>query len=521
MERREFLNKAGAATLAAAAVAVKGYVIPWGSMLRRAEADTGIPLTSLKAALDPNECLILLPSDAQYAKYQLAFNLRTALKPQARVLVRSAKGVQQLVQWLKTNKVAFAVRCGGHSYEGFSQSSSVVIDTRLMNKVELDSSGQSVSVGGGAALGEVYAEVGKRGLAIPAGSCPPVGVSGHVQGGGFGELGRPFALACDSVTAIELVDAQGNIRNCTDSENQDLFWALRGGGGGTFGVATRYTFKTHAVPQVVTFLIEWVVPPARAVKIFKAWQQWIVQTPPQITCYMRVTTDHKTGNVTLHAGGESVGAQSMLQAELKKISSEPTSKFAMNATNFLGAVAHFAGGPKQPWPLNEKGNNAYFYDQCYMKGKSDFVYGTTSDEGMLALFSGQQAHPGITAIFDGYGGEIAKIATDATAFFHRKATACVQYVTQFDPIVAKSPTASSVMSDRWASMKAFHDALAPYFKGPGDRRHAYINYPDGDLKDASAFGPAYWGDNYDRLKKIKAVADPDNFFYHSQSVRGE
>jgi hypothetical protein len=509
MERREFLQKSGAATLAVAALSIKGYVAPWGSLLRRAEADTGIPLASLKAALDPDECLLLVPTDKLYAKYQTAFNLRTALKPQARVLVRSTRGVQQLVRWLKANKVPFAVRCGGHSFEGLSQSSSVVIDTRLLNRVELDASGQIVTVGGGAALGEVYYEIGKRGLALPAGSCPPVGVSGHTLGGGYGLLGRAFGLACDSLVSAELVDAEGNVRNCSATENQDLFWALRGGGGGSFGVTTQFKFRTHAVKQAHVFGLTWIVPPKRAAALFKAWQEWIQHAPSGITAICRITTD-SNGNVNVHPAGQTTGAESELRAELKKLCLEPPQKMNVTAKDILGAVNYFAGGPKQPWPANEKGNSSYFYDQVYMKGKSDYVYRTLSDEGMLALFDGQRRHPGITAIFDGYGGKVSEIAPDATAFFHRKAICSVQYVSQF------SATAAAT---RVPAMKEFHDALAPYFSRETDRgpqRNAYVNYPDSEL--GAQYGLAYWGDNFERLKKIKTAVDPENLFRHAQSI---
>jgi FAD/FMN-containing dehydrogenase len=487
LERRDFLQKTGAASLAAAALAVKGYGIPWAALVQKAEADSDIPLTSLKSALDPNECLLLLPSDARYAQYQNAFNLRTALKPQARVLVRSTRGVQQLVQWLKANNVPFAIRGGGHSYEGFSQSSSVVIDTRLMNKVELDSTGQTVSVGGGAALGEVYAEVGKRNLAIPAGSCLPVGVSGHTLGGGFGQLARPFGLTCDSLVTVELVDAKGSVLNCSESENQDLFWALRGGGGGSFGVATRYQYRTHAVNQLAVFGFTWVLPPKRAASIFKAWQQWITHAPEQITCFMRVTVD-SSGAVTLHGGGQTTGAESAFRAELKKISLEPVQKVKTGVKDFLGAVRHFAGTPG--------------YEQVFMKGKSDYLYEPMSDEGMLALFLGMQKHRGIAAIYDGYGGAVAKTAPDATAFFHRKALCSVQYVTQAGN--------SAGIATGMQSMKEFHDSLRPYYSG-----RAYINYPDLEIKN---YGEAYWGDNFERLKKVKAAVDPENFFRHAQSI---
>jgi FAD/FMN-containing dehydrogenase len=491
MERREFLHKSGAATLAAAALAVKGYAVPWGSLLRRAEADTGLPLASLKAALDPNECILLVPTSANYATYQNAFNLRTALKPQARLLTNSVKGVQQAVNWLRDNKVPFAVRGGGHSYEGFSQSSSVVIDTRLLNKVELDATGDSVFVGGGTALGDMYGVIGKRNLAIPAGSCPTVGVSGHTLGGGFGELSRPFGLACDSLLGVELVNAKGEFVSCSETEKPDLFWALRGGGGGSFGVVTRYHFRTHPVKQLVYFALVWRVPAKRAAAIFQAWQHWVIDSPSEIASLLRFTVDAATGIVDLHIQGQTTGAQSVLQAELKKITLETPGKQDFGTTDFLGSVRHFAG------------KDGFTYTQTWMKGKSAYVYEPMSDEGILAVMNGMQKHPGMYIIFDGYGGQIAKVAPEATAFFHRKALCSVQLVIQAGN--------SAAMGPRLATIRDFYDSVKHYFSG-----YAYINYPDTDLGDK--YGTAYWGDNFERLKKIKLSVDPENLFRHAQSI---
>jgi hypothetical protein len=486
MKRRDVLYVAGAASLAAAALAIKGYRIPSARLLRWAEAGSGLPLSSLRASLDPNECLLLLPSDPDYEKYQNAFNRRTALRPKARILVTSARGVVELVQWLKANRVPFSIRGGGHSYEGFSQSSSVVIDTRMLNKVELDASGQTVFVGGGAAVGDVYDVVGARQLAVPLGSCPDVGVSGLTLGGGFGHLARPFGLACDSLVSVELVDAEGAVLHCSETENADLFWALRGGGGGSLGVATRYQFRTHGVPRVVTFGIAWTLPAERALTVLKAWQQWIPQAPEAITCFLRVTANQE-GQVTLHGAGQTIASDDALRAELRRICVEKPESLETTPTDFLGAVVNFRGTPG--------------YKQVYMKGKSDYVYETMSDEGMLALFSGLRNHPEIVATFDGYGGTVGKVAPDATAFCHRKAVSSVQYVSQFEePRMARA----------LVSMRIFHKHLRPHFSGK-----AYVNYPDLDLADYAA---AYWGDNLARLKRVKAARDPDNLFRHAQSI---
>jgi FAD/FMN-containing dehydrogenase len=216
---------------------------------------------------------------------------------------------------------------------------------------------------------------------------------------------------------------------------------------------------------------------------------------------MVVTVD-SSGNAHLHAAGQTMGAESALRSELRKICVENPQKLTTTAKDFLGAINHFAGGPKQPWPINEKGNNAYFYTQVYMKGKSDFVYEVMSDEGLLVFLNGMQKHSGMYAIFDGYGGSVAKVAPSATAFFHRKAICSVQYVSQFSAAAADS---------RISAMRAFYDSLRPYVSG-----HSYINYPDTDLGDR--YGEAYWGDNFDRLKKIKATVDPENLFHHAQSI---
>jgi FAD/FMN-containing dehydrogenase len=485
MKRREFLNQAATATLATAVLGMKGYVVPWGSLLRKAAADTGINLPSLKTALDPKDALMLLPTDAKFAAYQASYNLRVALKPQARIMVQTPRGVTQAVQWLKANKVPFAVRCGGHSYEGFSQSSSVVIDTRLMSVCQLDADSKSVFVGGGSALGEVYAETGKRSLAVPAGTCPTVGVSGHVQGGGFGALSRTFGLACDSIMNVELVDHTGAVLNCNEKENTDLYWALRGGGGGSFGVATKYQFRTHAVGQLQVFGLSWLVPAKRAAAIFKAWQQYIQQAPTSMNCFMRFSGSD--AGISIAVVGQSTDSEANLRAELKKFSLEPPTRLNISAHDFAGSVGHFGGRAG--------------YESIYMKGKSDYLYEEMDSDQMTTLFSNLQKHSGIAAMFDGYGGAIKSLAPDATAFVHRKAIASIQWYGQ---------SSQAGIAGRVASMRALHDSTRSCFSG-----HAYVNYPDLDLKDYAA---AYWGDNLVRLKKIKAAADPDNIFRHAQSI---
>ena len=213
-------------------------------------SQTGLPIAALQALLDPKNDMVLVPADKDFSEYNHSFNKRTQIAPRVRVVAGSAKAVSTTMLWAANNGLRFAVRSGGHSYEGFSQSPDLVIDVRGMTGIKLAADKKSVSIGSGSSLGSVYQALWPSNLAIPAGSCFPVGVAGHSLGGGFGLLGRSFGLACDSVLSMEVVDASGQIRNVSEQENPDLFWALRGGGNGNFAVVTNFNFRTSPVGMV-------------------------------------------------------------------------------------------------------------------------------------------------------------------------------------------------------------------------------------------------------------------------------
>jgi FAD/FMN-containing dehydrogenase len=204
MKRRDFLKVSGG---------LSAHLIVGGSLLsiRKAEAQTGLPIAALQALLDPKKDMVLVPTNKDFSKYNRSFNKRTQIAPRVRVVAGSAKAVSTTLLWAASNGLSFAVRSGGHSYEGFSQSPDLVIDVRGMTGIKLATDKKSVSVGSGSSLGSVYKALWPSHLGIPAGSCFPVGVAGHSLGGGFGLLGRPFGLACDSVLSMEVVDASGQI----------------------------------------------------------------------------------------------------------------------------------------------------------------------------------------------------------------------------------------------------------------------------------------------------------------------
>jgi FAD/FMN-containing dehydrogenase len=271
-----------------------------------------------------------------------------------------------------------------------------------------------------------------------------------------------------------------------------LFWACRGGGGGSFGVATRFRFKLYAVPQVVTFTIDWSLNSAGAAKIMKAWQAWAPQAPKTITSIFRLGK-RENGSINAHCAGQSVGSIAEVRRELKALLNveQPDAVPNIKTRTFLQAVNYFSGG--------------WNYESTYSKCKSDYVLSPLSDDGIATLIAGLRKLPAnaIVPICDAYGGAVTEIAPDATAFPHRAGTLyCIQYYSSWTA-GADTPKRVKYMRDLYASMR-------PYVSGA-----AYVNYCDLDLLD---WANAYWASNLPRLRQVKAAFDPDNLFRHAQSI---
>ncbi len=486
MKRRDFLKASGG---------LSAQLIAGGALLsvRQAEADTNLPIAALQAQLDPKKDMVLIPVTKTSQQFDISFAKRLQLTPRVRVVAGSAAAVSATILWATSNGLNFAIRSGGHSFEGFSQSPDLVIDVRGMKAIKLSSDKKSVSVGSGAQLGSVYDALASSHLAIPAGSCFPVGVAGHSLGGGFGLLGRPFGLACDSILSMEVVDASGKILTASAQENPDLFWALRGGGNGNFGVVTNFNFRTSSVNMIAKFSITWTDRPvAQAVKTVQAWQEWLENMPSAITGTLHLTKA-PGGLITVHMAGLSVQSETSLIVELKRLQTlAGPASVSTKPMTFHAAATIFNN--KEPNP-----------DSILMKGKSDYVTDAMTAEGITTLLQGLLKASGeIAVLCDTYGGAINKVAPDATAFVHRGNT---KYVMQYY-MEWHSATATN---GNIAMMRTLYDSMRPFVSGG-----CYVNYCDLDLGDG--YAKAYWGDNLPRLMKIKAQVDPKNIFKHAQSV---
>jgi FAD/FMN-containing dehydrogenase len=465
---------------------VLGGLIAAPAILRAARA---APLPPLPAIAE-SDAIFALPGSKPYEDALLSYNKRITLRPALRIFPKTARGMAQSIDWLRGNAIPFALRSGGHSYEGFSQSTGAVLDTRLMKDIALD--GRTLSVGAGATLGDIYQYLAPRGLAFPGGSCPTVGIGGHLLGGGFGLLARERGLACDTLNGIELVDANARTIRADAHQNADLFWACRGGGGGTFGAATRFDLAVAPIGPMAVYSATWVLTRNEAGRLFAAWHDWAGDAPDAMTGIFRVSKA-KSGKIVLHAAGQSTASEALVRRELRALTdaSDPDIDLSVRTMSWFGAVKHFAGG--------------WGYESAYSKAKSDYITRKLDRAGIDSFIGGiADLPPGeVIAICDAYGGFIDRIAPEATAFAYRDGTEfCIQYYTSW--------ASAAAGERRMADLRRFYAAMRPWSGG------AYVNYCDLDLAD---WQQAYWRQNLTRLQAIKAKADPDNVFRHAQSVR--
>ena len=230
--------------------------MPWAQLRRSVQGD------------------LALPRDPSYDAVRLLQNPRyDGQRPLAVLSVASPQDVATGITFARDHDLPVAIRSGGHGYPGWSGGGSpraLVIDCRPLDHVLRDET--SATIGAGATLAPVYRTLGGAGRAIAGGSCATVGIGGLALGGGVGVLTRAMGLTCDAVTAMTVVTADGRVRAVSADEDPELFWALRGGGGGHLGVVTSFDMTTVAAPTISTVYLEWSF--AAAADVIGTWMDW-------------------------------------------------------------------------------------------------------------------------------------------------------------------------------------------------------------------------------------------------------
>lgn len=450
---------------------------------------------------------LVRPTDPDYDRVHVLYNTRfDAVRPRAVARCTSSADVRECVLFARRSGVPLALRSGGHSYGGYSTGRGLVLDTRPMNTVDVGA--RDVRIGAGAQLIDVYAALAAHGVGVAAGSCPSVGITGLTLAGGLGVLTRAWGLTIDSLIAAEIVTADGAVRTCDERREADLFWALRGGGGGSFGVVTSLTLRTRPIARMALGFLRWDAAHAR--DVLRAWQEWIAAGPDELWSNVHLNAS-TTAEVGVHA--TLLGEQARLATALDAL------------TRAVGAAPTYREVGVLPYPdamILEAGCVGRTVEQCHLKadtaeGALDReTYAATSvvaeqalsDASLDALLAVLK-HPASDApravIIDALGGAVAKVPPDATAFPHRRAFASIQILTSWD---TATPAAVSDPARAW--LRSYAGALRSTVGGA-----AYVGYIDPGLADWHA---AYWGANYARLQQVKAAYDPDNVFTFAQAI---
>jgi FAD/FMN-containing dehydrogenase len=477
---------------------------------------------------------LLQPGSAGYYPARLQFDPRfDDARPAGIAYCAIPADVSACLAFARRFGVPIAARSGGHSYGGWSTTSGLVIDVSRMSRVTVDAATGTARVGAGTHLIDLYNELAAHGRAVPGGSCPTVGVAGLALGGGVGVVGRLYGLTCDNVVAVQIVTADGVVRECSQTSDPDLFWACRGGGGGSFGVVTEFTLRTHPAPDLVLFFLHW--PWSQAGQVVSAWQSWAPSAPDELWSNLHLSAAPGGTEPQVSVGGTYAGgiaqAQGLLDRLYAAVGSGPSSTFVQSEP-YLSVMLVEAGCAglsvaqcHLPWQ-----NPAGMFERVPELAKSDFYTARLPPAGIRALLGHVEqmqlvsGAPGATGgvAFDAFGGVINRVSPDSTAFVHRDALFLAQYTTTWTaPPSAGTPgpggpgsaagVRSAAVRRQRAWLRSFHAAMRPYASG-----EAYQNYADPDLAD---WQRAYYGANYPRLQQVKAAVDPTDLFHFPQSIR--
>ena len=458
---------------------------------------------SLQGAIDGS---ISLPGSESYARHRWPFNARfREIEPEAVVSCANPHDVSETLAFLRRHGRAFAVRAGGHSFAGLSTTRGVLVDVTPMRSVSV--SGGVVTVGAGATLGEVYGALDEDGLAIPGGTCPSVGVAGLTLGGGLGILGRTYGVTSDSLVGAEVVLADGELVACDEHHDEELLWALRGGGAGNFGVVTSLVFRPVTAPEATNLHLSW--PLSDAAALIDAWQMWAPDGPDELAASLKVTAtgDADSPSVDVYAAvlGGGNAAEDLLGELVTRAGAGPSSSSTQHLS-FEGTRRYWAA-------LGESDRTAVDAattpEPVWLFAKSEFFRRLLPAEAVSALLDAfvrdRTAGESRELDFMPWAGAYNRVRPDATAFVHREERFQLKHAVTLDagasPEVRRAARAQVGRS--WGSVH-------PWGSG-----RVFQNFADPDLEDWPA---AYYGPNLERLMRVNERYDPDNVFRSDQSL---
>jgi hypothetical protein len=439
---------------------------------------------------------LVRPSGEGYDAARCVYNAMIDRRPRLIAQCANVADIIRCVNFARDEGLAPAVRCGGHSVAGFGTcDGGLVIDLARMKGIRIDPVRRVARVEGGCTWGDFDHAAHVFGLATPGGIISTTGVGGLTLGGGFGHLSRRYGLSCDNVISADVVTADGRMVTASASENPDLFWAIRGGGG-NFGIVTSFEFRMHPVSTVFTGLA--VHPLDKAAALMRFYRDFMAGAPRELSAFFAYLIvppappfpDHlhrKTmcGIVYVYSGDPEKAER--LTAPLRE----------------FGSPAVAAGHPA-PYPAVQSMFDALLRPGLHHYWKGDFT-GDLNEQQIAEHLRYGPRIPTVESVMHIYplDGAIHDTASDQTAFSYRDA--------KFTHIIAAAtPDPGSIPQYReW--VRAYWSALHPHSAGG-----AYVNFLMED-EGAERLAACYRG-NYPRLAAVKRKYDPGNLFRVNQNI---
>ncbi len=439
---------------------------------------------------------VISPDDERYEDARRVYNAMIDRRPAVVVRAVNAGDVMAAVGAAREAELDVAVRGGGHSVPGFGTcDGGVVIDLSRMRGVRVDPATSTARAEGGATWGDFNAATYPFGLATTGGIISTTGVAGLTLGGGIGYLARGFGLSIDNLVSADVVLADGRFVTASEREHDDLFWALRGGGG-NFGVVTSLEFALHPVKDIYGGPMFYEL--SEVENILRFFREYIADAPEQMGAFPAFQIAPPLPFIPEERHGDTLFAMVACWAGALEDGEEALKPFH----DVAPVVAEHVG--PMPYPALNGAFDALVPPGLQHYWKAAFVRELT-DEAIAAHAAHGPGVPAVNSTMHIYpiNGAVHRVSADATAFAYRDAT--------FAPVIAGMWPDPAQNEANIAWVRGYYDAIAPHSEEGG-----YVNFMAGD--DQARIRANYKG-NYGRLVEVKRTYDPDNVFHLNQNIK--